>query len=283
MSDAQLAQLVELLLGVATVLAFLWVAAPQARPWRIVARSIGDTVRSRPRLLYLAACCSILFFNYLYLVLGCDRYFTGRIVAWRGADFTPLVHGLEGDAVAGVQRSTAWMPLTYFFGYVYVVVFPCLMFVSIFVYDHWRDRRHLAMVLIGYALNFLIVLPFYLLVPVRECFVYYRDCAPTEAGARLLLDAISPALMEGYRMMSGLDNCFPSFHTSLAVTLALVARHAGRRRFAWPVGLFAAAIVLSTIYLGIHWLTDVAAGLVVGALAYRWARAASKRWEAPHG
>jgi membrane-associated phospholipid phosphatase len=280
MSDVAVSQLVQLALGVATVLALLWLADDGTPPWRVVGRTLAETARSRSRLLYAAACASILAFNYLYLELGVDAYFTRAVVAWRGADFTPLAHDrIEGDAVARVQQALACRPLTLLFAYVYVTVFPCLLFVSILVYDHWRDRRHLAMTLVGYVLNFAIVLPFYVLVPVRECFVFYREGGGGAGpAARLLLDDLSPVIMQGYRTMSGVDNCFPSFHTSLAVTVALVAWDAGRRRFAWLVGSFAAAIVFSTIYLGIHWFTDVAAGVLVGWAAYRLARTASRRW-----
>jgi len=158
-------------------------------------------------------------------------------------------------------------------------VFPSLVFVSIFVFDQLDDRRGLAMVLLGYAFNFLLVLPFYLVFPVRETFHFYTADLHSQA-VQMLLDDIHPAIIEGYRAMSGLDNCFPSFHTSLAVTLALVAWHAGRPRYAWLVTLFAAANVLSTVYLGVHWVTDVAAGLAVGVVAYVVARRASLRWSA---
>ena len=40
-SGPQLAQLIELLLGAATILAFLWVAIPDTRPWAVVGRCVG--------------------------------------------------------------------------------------------------------------------------------------------------------------------------------------------------------------------------------------------------
>ncbi|NQT50486.1 phosphatase PAP2 family protein [bacterium] len=284
MDPARLAQLVEMILGVATVMVFLWVAIPGVPPWRTIARCAAATWRSRPRQRYLAACLSILAFNYLYLVLHVDCALARWIEPWPHLGFTPILHlHVEGDAVARVQAAVAWLPLTYCLGFAYVVVFPLLVLVSILVYDHHRDRRHLAMVLAGYALNFLIVLPFYLFCPILECFEYYLLLPDYPQATRLLLDDISPAIMHGYRTMSGVDNCFPSFHTSLAVTVALVAAHAGRARFARLVGFFAVAIVVSTIYLGIHWFTDVAAGLFVGWLAYRLARVVSGRWASAQG
>jgi len=277
MSATLVARIVEAVLMVATILLFVWVALPRTAPWRVVWQSASRTLKSWRRALYLAACLSILLANFAYLQLGVDERFTASVVAARGHDYTADIHRIEGEAVAALQGSLACPPLTWFLGYVYVVVFPCLVFVVLFVFDHMRFRRGLAMVLVGYLFNYLLELPFYLWFPVREVFHFYRHDVGTGA-VRLLLDDIHPVVMQAYRAMSGLDNCFPSFHTSLAVTLALVAWHLGRVRFSALITFFAAANVLSTLYLGIHWVCDVSAGLVVGVAAYAIAWALSRWW-----
>jgi len=261
----------------ATILLLVWVGVPEVAPWRIVARSAWSTVRSGRRTLYLLACCSILLANLLYLRLGIDEKLTSRIVAERGRDYTADVYRIEGGAVAHFQQALACPPLTWFLGFVYVIVFPCLVFALLFVFDHLRHRRGLAMLLIGYLLNYLCELPFFLWFPVREVFHYYKHDLGFP-GVRLLLDDIHPVVMQAYRAMSGLDNCFPSFHTSLGVTLALVAWHTGRTRFALLMTFLGAANALSTLYLGIHWFVDVVAGVAVGLLAYGLARLLSRRW-----
>jgi len=278
MSDEQLVRLIECLLGVVTIVVLVWVGVPEERPWAVVWRTVRRTVVSGKRLLYLGAGLSILVFNYLYLVFDLD----GACARWvehffNGQDFTHAVHAFEGEAVARVQGALAWLPLTWFLGFVYVVVFPSLVFVAIFVFDHLRNRRGLAMVMIGYALNYLFVLPFYLFFPVREVFHFYRHDLGSP-GVRLLLDDIGEVVMRAYRAMSGLDNCFPSFHTSLAVTIALVCWHVGRRRFGWVITFLAVANVFSTIYLGIHWVTDVVGGVLVGVVSYWLALRWSRRW-----
>jgi membrane-associated phospholipid phosphatase len=229
-------------------------------------------------MLYLGACLAIVAVDFLYLELGVDAFLTRWVVARRGADFTPFVHGVvEGDAVARLQAALAWTPLTAVLGTIYIAVFPCFVLAPILVFDRLRDRRGLVMLLAGYALNFAAVLPFYMLVPVRETWVYYAESGLADPGVRCLLDDLHPAVMEKFRAMSGVDNCFPSFHTSLAVTMALVARHTRRKPFAALLTALAAANVFSTLYLGIHWLTDVAAGLLLGLLAYLAARRVARR------
>ena len=278
MTGPDVAQLVEIGLGVVTSLVFVQIAIPGRRPWAVVADSVRRMFWAPHRLLYMGGFFLVVGFNYLYLMLGIDEHCTAKVVAWRGADFAQFIHAhIEGDTVARIQAAVAWLPLTWFLGFAYVVVFPCLVSVAILVFDGLRHRRGLAMVLVGYVLNFLIVLPFYVCVPVRETFVYYQESGLGGPAARMLLDDISPAVMVAYRTMSGVDNCFPSFHTSLTVTMALAAWHGGRR-FGALYTFFGAAIVASTVYLGVHWLTDVAAGLMVGVAAYALARRLTRRW-----
>jgi membrane-associated phospholipid phosphatase len=102
-----------------------------------------------------------------------------------------------------------------------------------------------------------IALPFYFLFPVKEMW------AGNPEKVRLLVDLVSPAVMEAYRANSALDNCFPSLHTSLALTVAIVASRGEGRRAAAVLWILAVAVVLSTLHLGIHWLTDIGAGIVL--------------------
>ena len=61
---------------------------------------------------------------------------------------------------------------------------------------------------------------------------------------------------------------FPSFHTIWAVLL--VAAFYGCRRLFWPVALLNVLVVLSTITTGMHYFSDVIAGLMISAVVI-WA------------
>ena len=111
-----------------------------------------------------------------------------------------------------------------------------------------------------YALS----LPFYLFLPVPERWAY------PDSQAILLSDLWSARLIETIRPMSGLDNCFPSFHVSGTLALALVWSVL-RLPFRHAVGWLSVAVLLSTLILGIHWIADILAGLALSFVAVRLA------------
>ncbi len=110
------------------------------------------------------------------------------------------------------------------------------------------------------AIDYLASLPFFLFFPVPERWAY------PESSAILLSDLWSSRLIQGLRPISGLDNCFPSSHVSLTVVIILVC-WLFQVRLRTTVTALGLTVILSTFILGIHWLPDILAGLVVGSLA----------------
>jgi len=111
------------------------------------------------------------------------------------------------------------------------------------------------------ALNYLISLPFYLVYPIPERWAF------PESNAILLSDHISSRLIEAFRPISALDNCFPSSHVSVTVLLILAAYtfQMQLKHFVLAIGL---AVILSTYILGIHWLPDIIAGVAAGIVSW---------------
>ena len=79
------------------------------------------------------------------------------------------------------------------------------------------------------------------------------------------MNQISPFLIEGLRPLSGLNNCFPSFHCSLALTFALLLSESANRRLRRTMVVMTALVVASTLYLGFHWVLDVLGAVVFAA------------------
>jgi membrane-associated phospholipid phosphatase len=111
------------------------------------------------------------------------------------------------------------------------------------------------------ALSYVISLPFYLLYPIPERWAF------PESGALLLSDHVSSRLIEIFRPISAIDNCFPSSHVSITVILVLAVYtfQMPLKHCIFALGL---AIIVSTYVIGIHWLPDIGTGVVLGAVSW---------------
>lgn len=190
----------------------------------------------------------------------------------------PIYAEIEGGFIVWLQSyatptATAYFSAIYIYGYVFLLVFPV---VAYFALSNTRPLREL---LTAYTLNYALGLVVYVLV------IAYgpRNLIPELVDA-LLYDTY-PRYQHLTRQVNRNTNVFPSLHTSLAATVAFLAY---RTRSIYPSWAIVAAILgisvaISTMYLGIHWVTDVVAGIVLayvsvvlaGQLVGRWSISAA--------
>lgn len=194
-------------------------------------------------------------------------------------DFTHIVQRLEGGFVESFQQLFYAPWLTPFLAYFYIVVFQSVLIASLGIYlFQERNGRQFNATCYAIILNYLIAVPFYLLLPVKEVWAFNPNVH------FYMLEAF-PNFETVYRGLSGLDNCLPSLHTSVSVTLALLAARSSNKRWAWFAGINAAIIIFTIFYMGIHWLTDMLGGLALAgfsvAVAYKLADFSSVREQVP--
>ncbi|MHB9093194.1 MAG: phosphatase PAP2 family protein [Eubacteriales bacterium] len=182
-------------------------------------------------------------------------------VTW---DFTIPIFRLEGGLTEVLQKVFHNELLTHLTVFFYVFVFPVLVWVAMAVFNRHGNKNMLKKLLLVFVLNYVIALPFYLLFPVNEA--WYSG-----TGVELLIRSVYPAFETQYRSLSGLNNCFPSLHTSLSISVALLSIHSGYKRLALVMSASSAVIVFSTLYLGIHWFADVTGGMVAAMVAVNFA------------
>ncbi|MFZ5817070.1 MAG: phosphatase PAP2 family protein [Bacillota bacterium] len=179
-----------------------------------------------------------------------------QTVTW---DFTAAVSQVGTEFLLLLQR-LEWPPLTHLLTFVYVILFTMLMLGSMIFYAAQRDLAALKNHVISYWVNYLVALPFYFWFPVNEAWAGGK-------GVQFLIPKIFPGFEQVVRPHSDLDNCFPSLHTSLALTYALVAWRHGYRRLAIVLSVAAGLVMLSTLYLGVHWVLDMIFGSVLALFA----------------
>ena len=183
---------------------------------------------------------------------------------------TSELYAVEGEFVALLQDLVPTSTLG-FFSAIYVVGFAFLLVTAPLLYFLLPSQRRLKELLVAYLLNYLIGSICYTL------FIAY--------GPRNYLLSVDGLMYQTYpetqlltAAISSNTNVFPSLHTSLAVVVLLIAWRSRREYPRWfaIVGLVASSVVFSTMYLGIHWLIDVLAGVVLGVVAVtvagRWVR-----------
>ncbi|GIP20808.1 phosphatase PAP2 family protein [Paenibacillus sp. J22TS3] len=195
------------------------------------------------------------------------------------ADYTHWFLAIEGDFVKNFQQFFHAHWVTEVTAFFYVIVFQALMIASLGIYASGKNMVYVHAVCYTVILNYLVAIPFYLFFPINEVWSY----APS--GVSFYMYEVFPNFDAAYRPLSGINNCFPSLHTSISVSMAILAFRSGNRRWAAAAGISAFIIVFAIFYMGIHWLIDMLGGLVLATvattLAVRWAQRSAYRNELP--
>lgn len=155
-----------------------------------------------------------------------------------------------------------WQPdwLTAYMRWVYTYGFALSFWICVIRAFFTKDVRKMAQYsLAGYLLQVPFILPFYNTVFLQE--VWYVQGTPD-----LLTRTATPAEQFAFTV-----NCFPSMHTSIAfAAIVLVLREKSKWYRTIVIG-YCSSIILSTMYLKIHWIIDVIAGMLFAYLIVKLA------------
>ena len=238
-----------------TALSFLcllkW-CLPRTNPFVFLGQCVRDHAARVHTMFYVSALLAIITLDIL------ETRYDDAITRGLHWDFTPLLFRMEGSAARMFQIFNC-SALTYFLSVIYLYVFSVMGIVAVLATYQLGEKTLGRKLFWATVLNYVLILPFYVLVPVTERW------AVGDGEVKLLMNQISPLLIQTLRPLSGLNNCFPSFHTSMAVTIALILSQSASKRLRRTMYVLAALVIYSTLYLGFHWILDVLAGVLFGA------------------
>ncbi len=146
-----------------------------------------------------------------------------------------------------------WQPewLTKYFAWVYMNGFTLSYWICVIRAFFTKDVKRLALYsLAGYLLQVPLILPFYNTILLQE--VWFVQGTPD-----LLARDLTPE-----QQYSTAWNCFPSMHTSIAFAAILLSWREKSRWYKWVIGIYCWSIIFSTLYLKIHWVIDMIAGML---------------------
>lgn len=147
---------------------------------------------------------------------------------------------------------TKYMLMVYGNGFVLSAVIP--LFRAVVSLDYKKMLRYS---LSAHIFQVFIVTPFYMTFYLNNVWFVYGHADPLSRGMTKVEAAVSTL------------NGLPSMHTSIAFAMFLLALRERNKIFKWVWCIYCISIIYSTMYLEIHWVIDVLAGLLVGYLTVK--------------
>ncbi|AGN01386.1 phosphoesterase PA-phosphatase-like protein [Salinarchaeum sp. Harcht-Bsk1] len=201
----------------------------------------------------------------LVLVLLLNAFVRPRVDEFSSAfaiAFTDNIQGFEGNFVALLQDAIP-EPMFLYFSAVYVVGYGALLLYPPIAYVVIDDLLKPAMLFVAYAVNYFTGALLYVVFAVYGP----RNLQVGRVEAPLFEEF--PDIMYLTSAINTNSNAFPSLHTSMAVTVLIFAWFTREEYPIWTViaSILAPSVVLATMALGIHWFTDVIAGVALAVFS----------------
>jgi membrane-associated phospholipid phosphatase len=200
-----------------------------------------------------------------YLIYNYANPFWHRVVGWQTESMRHIFNW--NDFFNRIPLNDAafmrvWQPrwLTEYMQWVYAYGFTLSYWICVIRAFFTRDVAKMGRYsLAGYLLQVPLILPFYNTILLQEVWFVHGTPDLLERG------------LTGAAEYSTVLNCFPSMHTSIAFAGLLLSLRESNRWYRTLLSIYCISIILSTMYLKIHWVIDVFGGMLFAYLCVKLA------------
>ena len=140
----------------------------------------------------------------------------------------------------------------------YIAVYPFTLWFSIFYFIFNKEKKAMKSLAYGLFLIYIISLPFYLFMPISNVYIFYNTSSA--------LERVISSVESFFYSTTTQNNCLPSLHTAMAILIAYCFKITGNKRLTYFGYFVMVCIIISVIYLSIHWITDVIAGALLSII-----------------
>ena len=175
-------------------------------------------------------------------------------------DGTALIEAIESNMVHIFQK-VVFPSLTYLMSFSYLTIYVCAILLTFLILALYRKTTLFKRFSLMFSLNYLIAFPFFMFFNVSVTGVTLQDVQP-------LMYVQFPRIFLAITTIDPLDNCFPSLHVAMVFSAFLIMVKTDFKRFKIFLYLGVPTIIFAVLYLGIHWITDVFAGMALALFTY---------------
>lgn len=183
-------------------------------------------------------------------------------------DYTALISAINPDFALIFQKGI-YSSLTYLMTFTYIIIYPSAVFFTALILIHYRETVLLKRAALMFSLNYLIAFPFFMLFHVSTT-------GATLPGVEPLIYEQFPRICSAITTIDPLDNCFPSLHVAMVFSAFLIMCGTNYRRYKIFTYFAVPATIFAVLYLGIHWLIDILAGIALALFTYYLAKSFCK-------
>ena len=176
-----------------------------------------------------------------------------------GIDGAAVVQSLENGAVYWLSQHSHPV-LVSFLVVMYIGVYPFTLWFSPLYFILTDERNAMKTLAYGLLIIYVIALPFYLFIPVTNVYSWY--------GSESALESVIPTVEQFFYTTTTTNNCLPSLHVAMTLLIARAVSLTQNKRFMYLAYFCAGAVIVGVIYLAIHWLIDVVAGMILAGIAW---------------